>query len=217
MKQINNNSSGDENYTPDAIYNIIKNRILELWPEYTDKIIRPFWPGADYTKVDYPEGCLVLDNPPFSINQQIAEYYKQHNIKYILFTQMITGWKQYMPGVILFGNIRIKYSKQQVSTMLYTNLFEGVMLDGVLYKNFVDYQHIKLGRHAVNNKDETVFSVGTVIKYITPGVVVKLEIEEVPRNRHTCGRCFKILNIEDVVKTARDYYNIRGTVFIRFI
>lgn len=216
MKQINNNSSGDENYTPDYVYSIIKNRILELWPEYTDKIIRPFWPGADYTKIDYPEGCLVLDNPPFSINQQIAEYYKQHNIKYILFAQLMTGWKKYMPGVILFGNVTIKYSKQCVSTMLYTNLFEGVLMDGVLYKNFVDYKHVKLKPHKVN-KNQTMFSVGTLVKYITPNVVVKLDINEVPRERHSCGRCFEINNIEDVVKPAKDYYNSLGPHFMRFI
>lgn len=30
-------------------------------------IVRPFYPGGDYENYDYPEGCVVVDNPPFSI------------------------------------------------------------------------------------------------------------------------------------------------------
>lgn len=29
-------------------------------------IVRPFWPGADYTKVEYPDNAVVVDKPPFS-------------------------------------------------------------------------------------------------------------------------------------------------------
>lgn len=41
-------------------------------------IVRPFWPGGDYEDFDYPTGCVVIDNPPFSILSKIVRFYEDH-------------------------------------------------------------------------------------------------------------------------------------------
>lgn len=38
-------------------------------------IVRPFYPGGDYEHYDYPEGCVVVDNPPFSIFAKILDFF----------------------------------------------------------------------------------------------------------------------------------------------
>ncbi|OZG51970.1 ParB-like nuclease [Pseudoscardovia suis] len=48
-------------------------------------IVRPFWPGADYGRVEYPGGCVVVDNPPFSILSKIIRFYQAHGVRFFLF------------------------------------------------------------------------------------------------------------------------------------
>ena len=57
------------------------------------EIVRPFYPGGDFEKFNYPPGCLVLDNPPFSILSQIRRFYHYHGIKYFLFAPSLTLFK----------------------------------------------------------------------------------------------------------------------------
>lgn len=45
-----------------------------------ENVIRPFWPGGDYEKDEYPPGCVVVDNPPFSILKNICEFYLERGI-----------------------------------------------------------------------------------------------------------------------------------------
>jgi hypothetical protein len=52
--------------------------------------VRPFYPGGDYENYDYPAGCTVLDNPPFSILSKICAFYLDHGIKFFLFAPSLT-------------------------------------------------------------------------------------------------------------------------------
>ena len=52
--------------------------------------MRPFWPGGDYQRENYPAGCVVVDNPPFSILSQICRFYNAHGVKYFLFAPALT-------------------------------------------------------------------------------------------------------------------------------
>ena len=52
--------------------------------------IRPFWPGADYKETQYPAGCVVVDNPPFSILTEIIRYYLENRIRFFLFAPALT-------------------------------------------------------------------------------------------------------------------------------
>ncbi len=52
-------------------------------------VVRPFWPGADYTELAY-EGKAVIDNPPFSILAKICQWYGERGIRYFLFAPHLT-------------------------------------------------------------------------------------------------------------------------------
>ena len=80
----------DDCYTPDYIYDVIKDWAVEEYGIDESKIVRPFWPGGDYESFDYVEDCVVLDNPPFSIISKIAGFYEKRGIKYFLFAPGLT-------------------------------------------------------------------------------------------------------------------------------
>lgn len=75
----------DDCYTPPVVYEAVKSWACNEYGIDPDSIVRPFWPGGDYEHFDYPDGCTVLDNPPFSILSKICRFYAEHGIKFFLF------------------------------------------------------------------------------------------------------------------------------------
>ena len=45
----------------------------------------PFYPGGDYEREEYPQGCTVVDNPPFSILSKIVKHYQERGVGFFLF------------------------------------------------------------------------------------------------------------------------------------
>lgn len=75
----------DDCFTPPEIYETIKAWALEEYGWKDRKVLRPFYPGGDYERQTYPDGCVVIDNPPFSILSQIVAFYEDHGVDYFLF------------------------------------------------------------------------------------------------------------------------------------
>ena len=76
----------DDCMTHDAVYAAVRDWTVEKYGISPDvRIIRPFWPGADYQKADYTGDCVVIDNPPFSILSQIVRWYMARGIRFMLF------------------------------------------------------------------------------------------------------------------------------------
>lgn len=48
-------------------------------------ILRPFYPGGDYERAEYPENGIVIDNPPFSMYSKICKFYTARHIPFFLF------------------------------------------------------------------------------------------------------------------------------------
>lgn len=119
----------DDCYTPPEIYETIKEWVCREYGIDESTIIRPFWPGADFTEREYPEGCVVLDNPPFSILTKICEYYIFHGVKFFLFAPSLTcltGKKTTMKMNRLICNSGIVYENgAEVRTSFVTNLGDG--------------------------------------------------------------------------------------------
>lgn len=57
----------DDCFTPPAVFDAVKCWVSQQYGVSDEQIVRPFWPGGDYEAFSYPAGCVVLDNPPFSI------------------------------------------------------------------------------------------------------------------------------------------------------
>lgn len=80
----------DDCYTPPEVYEAVKEWAVEEYGLYGRQIVRPFFPGGDYENAEYPAGCVVLDNPPFSIISKICAWYDAHKVDYFLFAPHLT-------------------------------------------------------------------------------------------------------------------------------
>ena len=81
----------DDCYTPPEVYDVVLDFIREnVCPLDTEQIIRPFYPGGDYEHENYPDGCIVIDNPPFSILSKIVDFYLDKGLKFFLFAPFLT-------------------------------------------------------------------------------------------------------------------------------
>lgn len=81
----------DDCYTLPEIFKTISDWACEEYGIDRDRIVRPFYPGGDYEHFPYPEGCVVLDNPPFSILSKICEFYLERGIPFFLFAPALTS------------------------------------------------------------------------------------------------------------------------------
>ena len=75
----------DDCYTLENIYEGVKSWACKKYGIDPATIVRPFWPGEDYERYDYPDGCFVLDNPPFSILSKIVRFYMRNRVRFLLF------------------------------------------------------------------------------------------------------------------------------------
>ena len=82
----------DDCITPPLIYETVKEWACAKYGIEPANIVRPFWPGGDYEHFDYPQGCVVLDNPPFSILSKIFTFYLDRGIPFLLFAPALTAF-----------------------------------------------------------------------------------------------------------------------------
>ena len=92
VEKFKHKKTTDDCYTPTEVYDVVLEYVRAEYgiPEDTP-IIRPFFPGGDYEHHNYPEGCVVVDNPPFSILAKILDFYRTHNIRFFLFSPALTS------------------------------------------------------------------------------------------------------------------------------
>lgn len=114
----------DDCFTPEIVYDAVKDWAISHYKLGDAQILRPFYPGGDYEHEDYPEGCVVIDNPPFSILSQICRFFDKHGIRYFLFAPTLTlfstnaGKSNYVPvsAAVTYEN------GARVNTSFVTNL-----------------------------------------------------------------------------------------------
>lgn len=80
----------DDCYTPALVYDAIANWVASEYGWSRERFVRPFYPGGDYERFLYPEGCAVVDNPPFSILSKIITFYARRQIPFFLFAPALT-------------------------------------------------------------------------------------------------------------------------------
>ncbi len=116
----------DDCYTPEPVYEAIKGWVsANLMPLDGVEVVRPFWPGGDYEGHGYPEGCLVLDNPPFSMLAKIRRFFSARGIRYFLFGPTLTfaNCARELDGTYIICNARITYENGAViPTSFITNI-----------------------------------------------------------------------------------------------
>ena len=80
----------DDCYTPPAIYEVIAEWVADRYGLDKSSFVRPFYPGGDYKRQEYPPLCTVVDNPPFSIISEIVRFYNLRGIRFFLFAPALT-------------------------------------------------------------------------------------------------------------------------------
>ena len=80
----------DDCYTPPAVYDAVLSWCVDRYGVDPERVVRPFWPGGDYEAAEYPDGCAVVDNPPFSILSRICQFYLARGIRFFLFSPSLT-------------------------------------------------------------------------------------------------------------------------------
>ena len=90
LKKFEAKKTTDDCYTPDNIYDVVRDWAVEKYELGNAAIVRPFYPGGDYKSEKYPSGCVVIDNPPFSIISEICEWYTSKRINFFLFAPTLT-------------------------------------------------------------------------------------------------------------------------------
>ncbi len=117
----------DDCYTPPEVYECIKNWAVEKYGLEGREIIRPFKPRGDYQKENYPDGCIVLDNPPFSILSEIVKWYTAQGVDYFLFAPTLTLFSSASGTAnYIYCNQSIIYQNgARVNTSFVTNLGEN--------------------------------------------------------------------------------------------
>lgn len=115
----------DDCYTPPRVYEAVKDWAVKEYGIDPTKIVRPFYPDGDYERFEYPEDCVVLDNPPFSILSKILRFYDERGIAYFLFAPTLTlfsSMKFSLGGGIVI-DISVEYENgAKVNTSFVTSL-----------------------------------------------------------------------------------------------
>lgn len=80
----------DDCYTPPNVYEAVAGWVAEEYGANRADFVRPFYPGGDYQRYQYPPGAVVVDNPPFSIFSEIIQFYLFKSIPFFLFAPALT-------------------------------------------------------------------------------------------------------------------------------
>ena len=115
----------DDCYTPDLVYDAVADWVATNYGVKRDAFVRPFYPNGDYKKEKYPSGCVVVDNPPFSILSEILKYYKEHGVLFFLFAPHLTLFSSSSSSssTALVTGVTITYENgANVNTSFLTNL-----------------------------------------------------------------------------------------------
>ena len=127
----------DDCYTPDIVYKAVADWVAQEYGKDKSLFIRPFWPEADYRDMEYPAGCVVVDNPPFSIIAEIIKYYQHKGIHFFLFAPTLTLFSSSASCCSVCVGASITYDNGAcVNTSFLTNLEHGTRLRSAptLYK-----------------------------------------------------------------------------------
>lgn len=148
-------------------------------------MVRPFWPGADYTDVDY-SGKVVVDNPPFSIMSQILDFYTRNDIKFFLFANANTlfGLRRRFDLAFFPVDADVVYENgAKIRTAFVSNLEPGCVWTCIRLRDAVcaasdEYtksQRVTLPKYKM---PDNVWNAATLMVIASHGVEVKIQSEE---------------------------------------
>ena len=120
----------DDCYTPPEVFEVVRNFVNDKVASLEGReIVRPFFPGGDYEHHNYPAGCVVIDNPPFSLYSQIVRFYLARGIDFFLFGPALSLIVSDAPCTFIVTACSVRYENgAQVSTGFVTNMCGDVRI-----------------------------------------------------------------------------------------
>ena len=113
----------DDCYTPSLVYEAVAEWVAAEYGLDRSTFVRPFYPGGDYVREEYPEGCAVVDNPPFSILAEICRHYQSRSVPFFLFAPGLTCLSRVDGVCAVAASCDITYENgASVRTSFVTNL-----------------------------------------------------------------------------------------------
>lgn len=116
----------DDCYTPTQVYDAVVEWACREYGFDRSAIVRPFYPGGDYENFYYPDNCVVVDNPPFSILSKIVKFYLDKGIRFFLFCQGTIAFHSKGVCAICTGAQIVYDNGAEVNTSFLTNLEQGI-------------------------------------------------------------------------------------------
>lgn len=175
----------DDCYTPTEIYDVILKWVKAKCPQIADlKVVRPFYPGGDYTKEDYTD-AVVIDNPPFSILAEIKRFYHRHKNPYFLFAPALTLFASDVKGSnYIIANTNITYANgASVRTGFVSNLFgsKAIILAPDLMQEIDEVERKRKEDNSLPTYvyPKNVISSALLNKHVNAGVEMEIDRSEV--------------------------------------
>lgn len=112
----------DDCYTPPEVFDAVLGWACREYGIDPCRVVRPFFPGGDYERAEYPDGCCVVDNPPFSILSRIVAFYRDRGIRFFLFAPTLTCMGVRGCGKVVAGAPIVYENNAKVNTSFVTNL-----------------------------------------------------------------------------------------------
>ena len=120
----------DDCYTPEKVYAAVLDFVQQHAKIEGKEVVRPFYPGGDFERFEYPENCVVIDNPPFSIMAKILRFYSLHKVPFFLFAPALTLFSApELDLTYIIAGASITYANGAVvATSFISNLFPDLKL-----------------------------------------------------------------------------------------
>ena len=120
----------DDCYTPPEVFDCVAEWASKRYGFPIHSIVRPFFPGGDYVTYDYSPGCVVCDNPPFSIISKIITFYNARKIRFFLFSPGLLLTALSKGDTLVSAHCCITYENgANVRTNFITNLSPDIALE----------------------------------------------------------------------------------------
>lgn len=127
VEKFKGKKTTEDCYTPDNVYEAVLGWVKERCNLGDRPIVRPFYPNGDFVRYEYPENCVVVDNPPFSILAQIVRFYNERNIDYFLWCPSLVGIRKECTLIVVDVSV-VYHNGAKVNSGFCSNMFGDTLV-----------------------------------------------------------------------------------------
>ena len=182
VEKFERKKTTDDCYTPECVYEAVLEWLCENGVDVDAReIVRPFYPDKDYKVEAYPEGCIVVDNPPFSIITEICRWYLERGIMFFLFAPHLTLFSGGLDITHVVSGSDITYHNgTKIKTSFLSNLFGGLRILSApsLYRRIKEAQERSAPSLPRYRYPDNVVMVSDVGQYAQRGIPFQLHKDE---------------------------------------